>query len=152
MRGSYRILLCLFALLVLGGGCTVYKEQPVRAFADATGGEGFERALWRDIQAQNWKDLDHHISSNIVYVTPHGRFERAAALEHIQQLRVQDFSIGDLQTEMNGDTFVVTYTIVLKGTVEGKPFPDIPERRMTVWQRQKSSWVAIAHSVVGLKQ
>jgi hypothetical protein len=143
--------LTLLALLPVGA-CTVYGERPVKAFADATGGEGFERAFWRDIQAKDWKDLDRHVSSNIVYVTPAGRFERAAAMEHIQNLQVQEFSIGDLVTEMNGDIFVVTYTIFLKGSSEGKPFPDRPQRRMTVWQHQKSSWVAIAHSVLGFKE
>ena len=53
---------------------------------------------------------------------------------------------------MNGDTFVVSYTIILKGSFQGKPFPDQPQRRVTVWQRQKSGWVAIAHSVLGLKE
>lgn len=145
------LLFSLMTLLPLGA-CTVYGEHPVKAFSDATGGEGFERAFWHDIQEKDWKDLDRHVSSNIVYVTPAGRFERAAAMEHIQNLQVQEFSIGDLVTEMNGDIFVVTYTIVLKGSSEGKPFPDRPQRRMTVWQHQKSSWVAIAHSVLGFKE
>ncbi len=151
MRGLPWIVLSLLLLLVLGG-CTVYGEHPVKAFSDATGGEGLERALWQDIQNKSWNDLDHHVSSNIVYVTPAGRFERAAAMEHIQQLQVEEFSIGDLVTEMNGDTFVVSYTIILKGSFQGKPFPDQPQRRVTVWQRQKSGWVAIAHSVLGLKE
>jgi len=151
MRRLQLTVLLLIALLAWSG-CTVYGEHPVRAFTDATGGEGLERAFWRDIQTQDWKDLDHHVSSNIVYVTPAGRFERAAAMEHIQQLQVQEFSIGDLETEMNGDLFVVTYTIVLKGSSQGKPLLDQPQRRMTVWQHQKSSWVAVAHSVLGLKE
>src|SRR4029434_6303373 len=117
MRRSW-LTLTLIALLPLCA-CTVYGEHPVKAVADATGGEGFERAFWRDIQAKDWKDLDRHVSSNIVYVTPAGRFERAAAMEHIQNLQVQEFSIGDLVTEMNGDIFVVTYTIFLKGSSEG---------------------------------
>jgi hypothetical protein len=145
------LVLGLTALIPLNA-CTIYGERPVKAFSDATGGEGFERAFWQDIQTKNWKDLDHHISSNIVYVTPVGRFERTAAMEHIQSLQVQEFSIGELATEMNGDLFVVTYTIVLKGSADGKPFPDRPQRRMTVWQHQKSSWVAIAHSVLGFKE
>ena len=150
----YRVVVLFLGLtaLLLLNACTIYGEHPVKAFNDATGGEGFERAFWQDIQTKNWKDLDHHISSNIVYVTPVGRFERAAAMEHIQSLQVQEFSIGELETEMNGDLFVVTYTIVLNGTADGKPFPDRPQRRMTVWQHQKSSWVAIAHSVLGFKE
>jgi Domain of unknown function (DUF4440) len=145
-----RLIRCpLLAALLALSSCTFYADHPVKAFGDATGGEGLERAFWSDIQKQDWKDLDRHITSNFVYVTPTGRWERAAALEHIQQLRVEEYSLGDLTTEMNRDAFVVTYTITLRGTAQGQALPDQPQRRMTVWQQQKGGWVAIAHSVLG---
>ena len=117
--------------------------------ADATGGAGFEQGLWRDIQQQNWKELEQHIAGNFVYVTPAGRLERAEALVEIERMRVTDFSMGDVTTEMNGDAFVVAYTITLRGSDGSHSFPNQPQRRMTVWQKQKASWVAIAHSVIG---
>ena len=64
-------------------------------------------------------------------------------------MRLQDYSIADLTTEMNRDTFIVTYTILLRGTAGAAALPGTPERRMTVWQQQKGGWVAIAHSVLG---
>jgi hypothetical protein len=145
----HAILCALFALLVSLSGCAVYAEHPAKAINDATGGEGFERAFWQDVQKQNWKDLDSHIASNFVYVTPKGRYERADALQHLEQFQLQEFSIGDLVAEMNRDTFVVTYTIVLRGTAGGHALSGEPQRRMTVWQQQKRGWVAIAHSIVG---
>jgi hypothetical protein len=145
----HAILCALFAALVSLSGCAVYAEHPAKAINDATGGEGFERAFWQDVQKQNWKDLDSHIASNFVYVTPKGRYERADALQHLEQFQLQEFSIGDLVAEMNRDTFVVTYTIVLRGTAGGHALSGEPQRRMTVWQQQKRGWVAIAHSIVG---
>ena len=140
--------LILTALMIFSG-CTVYPEHPIKAFTQATGGEGFERAFWKEVQAQDWKDVGSHLSSNFMYVTPRGRWERSAALKHIQTLRIQDYAISDLSTEMNRDTFVVSYTIVLRGTSAAGPLPSAPERRMTVWQQQKKGWMAIAHSVLG---
>jgi uncharacterized protein DUF4440 len=142
--------ICLIlAALVSCPACTVYPERPIKAFNQATGGEGFERALWKEIQAEDWGDVGSHLASNFVYVTPAGRWERAGALEHIQTLRIQDYTISDMATEMNRDSFVVTYTIVLHGTSQAGPLPIVPERRMTVWQQQKKGWMAIAHSVLG---
>lgn len=115
----------------------------------ATGGEGFERAFWTEVQKQDWKDLEAHLAPNFVYVTPAARADRAQALQEFQQLQIQEYSIGDLATEMNRDTFVVSYTIVLRGTANGQPLPAQPQRRMTVWQQEKRGWVAIAHSVLG---
>ena len=110
------------------------------------GGVGFEQGFWRQIQAQNWKKLEQHIAGNFVYVTPSGRLEREAAIEEIEKMRVSDYSIGDITTEMNGDIFVVTYTITLRGS---SGFPPQPQRRMSVWQKQKAAWMIIAHSVIG---
>jgi hypothetical protein len=131
--------------------CTMFPEHPVNTIADATGGAGFEQAFWREIKQQNWKAMEQHIAPNFVYVTPAGSLDRAAALKEIESMRVLEYSIGDLTSEMNGNTFVVTYTIMLRGTMSGGEggFPNRPQRRMTVWQEQKAGWVAIAHTVLG---
>jgi uncharacterized protein DUF4440 len=134
----------LSGLMILSA-CTVYGEHPVLTVADATGGVGFEQGFWREIQQQNWKLMEQHIAGNFVYVTPTGRLERAGAIEEIEKMRVSDYSLGDVTTEMNGDTFVVTYTI----TLHGSGFPSQPQRRMSVWQKQKAGWLLIAHSVLG---
>ena len=148
MGRSLNFFLALAATLALAS-CTFYSDHPVKAFSDATGGEGFERAFWGDIKQQDWKDVEAHIASNFVYLTPKGRWERPAALEEIEQMRLQEYSITDLTTEMNRDAFIVTYTITLRGTAQGRAFSDLPQRRMTVWQQQKGGWMAIAHTVLG---
>lgn len=130
-------------------GCTVYGQKPVKALSDATGGEGLERALWRDIQHKDWKDLENHTASIFVYQTTSGKLDRAAALEQIEKMDVSEYSIGELSTELHGNVFVVTYTVTLRGTLDGQPLPDRGERRMSVWQQQKSGWMLIAHAVIG---
>lgn len=135
--------------LVWLAGCTVYGQKPVKALADATGGEGLERALWRDIRSKDWKDLENHTASIFVYQTPNGKMDRAAALAQIEKMNVSDYSIGELSTELHGNVFVVTYTITLSGTLDGQPLPNRAERRMSVWQQQKSGWMMIAHAVIG---
>jgi hypothetical protein len=139
----------LWISLLLLSACTVYSEHPVKTFSDATGGEGLERAFWQDVQKQDWKDVERHLAGNFVYATPGKTLERAEALENFQQMQIQEYSIGDLSTEMNRDAFVVTYTVTLRGTNHGRAFPDQPKRRMSVWQQQKGGWVMIAHTVLG---
>jgi ketosteroid isomerase-like protein len=140
----------LLACVVWLAGCTVYGQKPVKALADATGGEGLEQALWRDIQHKDWKDLQNHTASIFVYQTPNGKLDRAAALERIQKMDVSEYSLGELSTELHGNVFVVTYSITLRGTLDGQPLPDKAERRMSVWQQQKSGWMLIAHAVIGM--
>lgn len=141
------LMFVLVALFALTSACTFYADHPARAMAEATGGEGMERVFWKNIQSAKWVEVDRALASNYAGVTPAGALDRAATLDQYRTWQIKDFSIGDLKTELNGTTIVVTYTITLNGTAGSQPLPAAPQRMMTVWQQQKSGWIAIAHSV-----
>ena len=134
-------------LLALTSACTFYGEHPTRSMAEATGGESMERVFWKNIQTANWVEVERALASNYEGETPGGTLDRSAALDQYRSWQLKDFSIGDLKTELNGSTIVVTFTITLKGTAGGQPLPSAPQHMMTVWQQQKMGWVVIAHSV-----
>jgi hypothetical protein len=136
----------IFLALLASSSCTFYRERPVKTFNEATGGEGLEHAFWNDLQKRDWKDFDQHIAANFIYQSPGGRWDREAGLEHFHQFQIEEYSLGELSSEMNRDTFVVTYTITLRGTFHGQPLPQQPLRCMTVWQEHKRGWEVIAHS------
>ncbi len=145
-----RLAVIVLSATMLFAGCTTWREHPVSNFGDATGGEGLERSFWKEVKAKRWNELERHLASNYVSVTPEeGRFDRAAALAHLQQLQLDEYTLGDLQTELNTDTLIVTYDISMRGTFAGQSLPAYPVRMMTVWQKQKAGWMAIAHSVQG---
>jgi uncharacterized protein DUF4440 len=150
MKNRLAILTLLSTTLLLPA-CAVWREHPASSkWTDATGGEGLERSFWREVKAKRWNELEHHIASNYIALTPEeGRLDKAATLAHLQQLQLDDYTLGDLQGEMNSDTFVVTYTVMMHGTFAGQPLPSEPVRMMTVWQKQSAGWMAIAHSVQG---
>lgn len=127
--------------------CTFYRDRPARSFSEATGGEGLERVFWKELQAGNWVEVKRALASNYAGVTPAGTLDRSATLAQYHQWQLKDYVLGDLGTEMNGTTIVVTYTITLHGTAGSQPLPSAPQHMMTVWQQQKAGWVAIAHSV-----
>ncbi len=143
--------LALTFALTFAPACTFYGEHPARALSEATGGEGLERVFWKDVQAANWVEVERALASNYAGVTPGGTFDRSAALEQYRSWQLKDYALGDLKTELNGTTIVVTYTITLNGVTSGaagsQPLASAPQHMMTVWQQQKKGWVAIAHSV-----
>jgi Domain of unknown function (DUF4440) len=136
----------LFGFFICLTGCTVWPKHAVATWNNATGGETLERSFWHDVKGRDWNELQRHLAANYVWVSPSGRLDRAAALEYLQTVRLEDYSLGNLQTELNGNTFVVNYTLTVRGTAQKQPLPAGPVQVMTVWQRQKSGWVAIAHS------
>ena len=145
-----RLPVLMLSAILLFAGCTVWREHEVNKWEDATGGEGLERSYWKVVKAKRWSEVEQHLASNYVLATPEeGRLDRAAALAHLEQVRLDEFTLGDLQTELNTDTLIVTYAITLRGTFSGQPLPSDPVRMMTVWQKQKPGWMQIAHSVMG---
>lgn len=150
MKNRFAILVLLAATL-LQPACTLWREHPGSTnWTDATGGEGLERSFWEQVKAKRLDELGHHFASNYIAVTPQeGKLDKAAMIGHLQQVQLDDYTLGDVRTEMNSDTIVVTYTIAMRGTFAGDPLPSEPVRMMTVWQKQKVGWMAIAHSVLG---
>jgi hypothetical protein len=144
-------MLALIFALALAPACTMYGEHPARTLSEATGGESLERVFWKQVQAANWVEVERALASNYSGITPSGTLDRAATLEQYRQWQLRDYAIGDLKTELNGSTMVVTYAITLNGVANGpagsQPLPTAPQHMMTVWQQQKAGWVAIAHSV-----
>jgi hypothetical protein len=153
MHLRLRILVKMFAPLVvlaalsLTAACTFYGDHPARAFSDATGGEGLERVFWKQVQAGNWVEVERALASNYAGVTPGGTLDRSAALDQYRSWQLKEYTLGDLKTELNGSTVVVTYTITLNGTAGSQALPSTPQRMMSVWQEQKKGWMVIAHSV-----
>ena len=140
----------IFAL-ALTPACTMYGEHPARTMSEATGGESLERVFWKQIQKANWVEIERALASNYSGITPSGTLDRTATLEQYRKWQVKDYAIGDLKTELNGSTIVVTYTITLNGVANSpagpQALPSAPQHMMTVWQQQKAGWVVIAHSV-----
>lgn len=146
MRSRLAVVPLLLSLM-LGAACTIAKEHPARSFDEATGAEGLERMFWKEMQAGNWPEIERVLASNYMGVTTAGSIDRTAALEEYRQWKLTDFAIGDLKTELNGPTFIVTYTVTLNGTVNGQSLPSSPQHMMSVWQEHKKGWMMIAHSV-----
>ncbi len=152
---AFALTVALMFILAFTPACTFYGDHPARAFSEATGGEGLERVFWKEVKAANWVEVARALASNYAGVTPGGMLDRSATLEQYRGWQLKDYTLGDLKTELNGATIVVTYTITMNGTsnVSGdgtagpQPLPATPQRMMTVWQQQKAGWVAIAHSV-----
>lgn len=126
--------------------CSVWPERKPQKWTDVTGGESLERAFWNDLKAKNWKDLEPHIASNYVLVTPDGTFDHAEAIEHWKQLDIQEFSLGDFNIQLSGNAYIVSYAVTVRGTLAGRPIPATPIRAMSVWQQYARDWLTLAHS------
>jgi hypothetical protein len=124
----------------------MWAEPKVATWKNATGVEAFERLLWQEVKAKNWLEVEAHLASNFVYQDQQGRQDKQKFLSDLKETNLTDYTIGDLEVTANGTEAVVTYSAQFAGTFQGKGLPSGPVRIMTVWQQQKSGWVAVAMS------
>jgi hypothetical protein len=135
-------------LLLSLAGCTLWPEKATKHWSNATGGESLERSFWNDVKDKHWADLDAHIAPNFVYVGNQGKVPRADALDYIHKFDLKDFSVSEVEVELNTQTLVVTYVLTLNGSHAGRPLTGNARRMMSVWQQQKAGWLLIAQSVI----
>lgn len=139
-------LLLILALVWTIPACTMWSQPSTANWKNATAGEQLERLFWDTVKARNWSELDRHIAPGFVLQSPAGPRDRSQALERLRQLQLSDYSLGDVSTQLQGNTLIVTYSITRRGSLAGQPLPDSPVRMMSVWQQLKRGWLLIAHS------
>ncbi len=135
----------LLVVLMLGG-CTMWKEKQPATWQSATGAGQFERLFWQEIKARNWPEVEKRMSATVVIVLPSGTRDRAAQMEFLKGLEVTDYSIGEMEVRPNGNDMVVTYSIIVRGTLNGQPLQPGPWRMLSVWQQVGTSWVSIVQA------
>lgn len=141
-----RALFCVALALLATTSCTIAPEKKHPGWPQATSGEQHERLFWDAVKAKDWRNIDAHLSATIVTQSPNAVRNKQQTMEHIQQLNLVDYTLGDLKTETAGPDFIVTYTITVHGTFNGQPIPDQPQRMMSVWQQIKHGMVMTAHT------
>ena len=120
-----------FLLLMSISACTFYPDRPARVISDATGGESLERVFWNHVKAGQWTEVDRALASNYVATTLTGTLDHAATLAQYRQWQLKDYSLGDLSTELNGSTIVVTYFHATARCVSCLKIEDLTNAAMT---------------------
>jgi Domain of unknown function (DUF4440) len=137
-------LAAVFSLTLVLSSCSIWKNAP-KGWSGATGGEQLERQLWTEIQAKNWSELEKHLEPNFVSTSGDTRWDRAGSIDRWKKYEIQSVNLADVQVKTAGTDFVVTATVTVNGTADGKPVPG-PVQTMTVWQQVSKGFVAVAHA------
>lgn len=141
------VVICVFLLLGTAA-CAMWGEKKTLSWQGATSGEQLERLFWQDVKAKNWRSLEARMGPMLVTTMSPAVMDRAATLEHLRSLDVQEFQIGELETRPAGADLIVTYVLTLKTTAGGKPVAAAPLRMMSVWQQLSKGWVLVAQSAI----
>ena len=84
----------------------------------------------------------------LVFMTGSRVMVRAAALEYLKSLDLQEFQIGEVETKPAGVDLIVSYVITIKGAADSRALPQASVRVMSVWQQLSKGWVLVAQSAI----
>jgi hypothetical protein len=133
-----RLFVGLLLLAGMSTSCTMWSEKKHVGWHQASGGEQLENLLWDSVRRQEWQSLESHLSVTFTGLVNGRTLDRAAMLERFKTAELKSFTLAEVTVTPNADTMSVAYVLTTQ--------PGSPVRAMTVWQRQKSGWVAIAHA------
>lgn len=146
--------LCLFVSFVVGiglliAGCAGEPRHPT--WKNATGAEQHERLMWQAIHDKDWANVERHLSPTFIGVTADGRmFDRAGWLEQWKGADLQEFSLGEVQTQPEGADMKATYILHLQAAA-GAQLPSSGLRVVSIWQEVKGRWMLTAMSITAIQ-
>lgn len=106
-----------------------------------------DRAAWDAIKRKDSAAFSDMLAPEFIDVTPEGVFDKAGTVEAVKAFDLTDVTLGDFKVlKIDDAAAVVTYTVSLKGSDGGRPFPaDNKAYASTakVWRGGK--WHAVYH-------
>ena len=108
--------------------------------------EKLERQMWADMKAGNWAALEARLAPAFQSVHPDGARGKAAELALMKGLKLGDYTLADFKVTRNSNQIIVTYSVSVAETIDGKRTTTAPAMRLSVWAKNGSRWQWIAHA------
>jgi hypothetical protein len=136
-------------LSVLAAGCAGVPKHPT--WNNATGAEQHERMMWKAIREKDWFSAERRLSATFIGVNVDGQtFDRSAWLQHWKNMRVQEFSVGEMQVLPEGPDMKLIYVFHVQGAGTAMS-PSGGLRVVSVWQQVKTRWMLTATSITPIQ-
>jgi len=140
VRPTLAFVLCLSLSLV----CLCAQETS--AAVREPDGETLERQMADDLKAKNWSAVEAKIADGFQSVHPDGVRDRAGEIALLKKMNFGDFTLDNFKSTTIGDNIVVTFTMTVSETIDGKRLPAKPAYRLSVWKKGVNGWQWISHA------
>src|SRR5215467_132146 len=136
-----------FAVAVCLRFSTFWIQAQTTATASETSeGEKLERQMASDIQAKDWKAVEARIADGFQSVHPDGVRDRAGEIALLKKMNFGNFTLSNFKSTTIGDNIVVTFTMTVGETIDGKRLPAKAAYRLSVWKKGVNGWQWISHA------
>jgi hypothetical protein len=122
------------------------QAQATATTSEMSEGEKLEREMASDLQAKNWKAVEAKIADGFQSVHPDGVRDRAGEIALLKGMNFGASTLSNFKSTTIGDNIVVTFTMTVAETIDGKQLPAKPAYRLSVWKKGVNGWQWISHA------
>lgn len=127
-------------VILLATGVSGCSRTPI------ANGEALVRQLWTDFSNCDEAVLEQWMAPGFQSVHPDGARTRMEELELLLGLQLGDYVLDDFHSTQTKEVIVVTYSVSVRETIEGKIFSKNPAQRMSVFIYDDNNWKWLAHA------
>ena len=118
------------------------------AAPDKAAMEANEKAAWQAFKDKKADDFKKLIDKDFRGVYADGIYNLQKQLDDMKRWDMKSFTISDVQSFSDEpDVYVITYTVKIEGTMEGKDASGTYNSG-SAWKQEKGAWMAIFHTNV----
>ena len=97
------------------------------------------------IHDNNWQALEQLLSPACQFVTTQGSCNRTEAIQLMKEMNLGEVRFKDFKVTQAGANLIVSFWLSASETIGGKVLPTEFSPRLSVWQRDGTSWQCIAY-------
>jgi Domain of unknown function (DUF4440) len=90
--------------------------------------------------------VEARIARGFQSVHPDGIRDRAGEIALLKKINHGNFTLNNFKSTTIGDNIVVTFTMTVAETIDGKRLPAKPAYRLSVWKKRINGWQWISHA------
>jgi hypothetical protein len=147
----------LVSLLVLAAACggpatntapTANKAAESKAAPRMADDEAAarEKAAWDALKKKDYEAFGNLLASDQLQITSEAVYDKAGSINGVKGWEPTDVTFSDWKVlSIDKDAVLVTYTVNVKGSSNGKPLPPETERASSAWVNRSGKWQAIYH-------
>jgi hypothetical protein len=105
-----------------------------------------EKQVWDAIKNKDFDGFASMLADDQIYISDDGSHDKADTIKGVKELALTDVALSDWKVmSLDKEAALVTYTLNMKGTANGKPLPSVPYRASTAWMKRNGKWMALYH-------
>ncbi|MDQ5844691.1 MAG: nuclear transport factor 2 family protein [Acidobacteriota bacterium] len=105
-----------------------------------------EKAIWDAIKNKDYDAFSNFLAAEQLEVLPEGVSDKAQSLAGVKQFEPSELTFSDWKfMPIDKNSFILTYSVTMKGKYKGKEFPAETARASSAWVNRAGKWEAIYH-------